>query len=117
MASEEQPLLGRSVSPSPNIRNSDGKTPATQRRGMSTPCTPESRRRKHDAHTWTEKISMSLENLRKAFRKAGSEERDKVRIGRNIFSLVYYDSFFHWIFPSWRSEVCKLYSDWLSCCR
>lgn len=89
MASEDQPLLGGNSPLSSALsrkspQDGTNKTPIFSRRGASTPCTPESQRRKNASPpTWTEKISMSLENLKKAFRKAGSEERDKTKIGMN----------------------------------
>lgn len=58
------------------------KTPVMQRKGLSTPSTPEnSRKRKEEVPTWTEKISISLENLKRTFRKNGSEERERTKLG------------------------------------
>ena len=82
-AAEEQPLLGGGDSPQlyRQPRKVHNKTPILQRKGVSTPCTPESRRKKNASPTWTEKISISLENLKRTFRKAGSEEREKSKLG------------------------------------
>ena len=100
MTAEEQPLLGsnggsnkssprstrRNVAAdrSATSHNNNNKTPVLQRKGTSTPCTPESRRKKHESPTWTEKISISLENLKRTFRKAGSEERERTKIGESL---------------------------------
>ncbi|XP_067936200.1 uncharacterized protein [Watersipora subatra] len=82
LAGEEQPLLSRGNSPE-MARQQKGqmRTPVLQRKGVSTPCTPENRRKKGDHSTWSEKISLSLDNLKRTFRKTESEGREKSKIG------------------------------------